>query len=184
MPTASAIKHKMAVGNSQLGLRTMSSNVALGENSTPTIRPIGEIEAFTSGAGTGTGLVAIEDPFAIANHPVLSSIHAYRRKNITPLRLLVFSVIVSSNSFLRPGAILVSMLGIFQEPLPPGTRDPQEDKLDPKLLLLTPRPRVVKMGWPIIAEIIVCILLFAMFAFVFRDAVKGIRKANFADLPF
>src|SRR5262252_7277029 len=50
-------------GRTQLGLRTMSSKVALGENKTPIIRPRGDIDACGSeGApGTGAGMVAIEN---------------------------------------------------------------------------------------------------------------------------
>src|SRR5215469_3921620 len=51
----------MAAGSSQLGLRTISSNVAFGENKTPTIRPTGEMGACASEVEAGTGLVAIED---------------------------------------------------------------------------------------------------------------------------
>src|SRR5690242_7875510 len=48
-----------ATGSSQLGLRTISSNVALGEKNTPVILPNGEIAAC--GSATGEGTVAIED---------------------------------------------------------------------------------------------------------------------------
>jgi hypothetical protein len=48
-----------AVGKIQLGFRTISSKVALGEKNTPKIRPIGEIAAC--GSATGGGMVAIED---------------------------------------------------------------------------------------------------------------------------
>jgi hypothetical protein len=47
-------------GSNQLGFRTMSSNVALGEKKTPTIRPNGLIVA-AGASGTGVGVVAIED---------------------------------------------------------------------------------------------------------------------------
>jgi hypothetical protein len=47
------------VGTIQLGFRTISSKVALGEKKTPRIRPIGEIAVF--GSVTGAGMVAIED---------------------------------------------------------------------------------------------------------------------------
>src|SRR6266852_58919 len=48
-----------AVGRIQLGLRTISSKVGLGEKKTPRMRPNGEIAAC--GAATGAGMVAIED---------------------------------------------------------------------------------------------------------------------------
>ena len=50
---------EIRTGNSQLGLRTMSSKVAFGENKTPTMRPSGEMDA--RGSAAGTGVVAIED---------------------------------------------------------------------------------------------------------------------------
>jgi len=54
--------NRTSKGATQLGLRTMSSNVAFGEKKTPKIRAIGESEACGSGAGTGGAIVAIEDP--------------------------------------------------------------------------------------------------------------------------
>src|SRR5215471_15577198 len=50
-------------GRTQLGLRTMSSKVALGENKTPIIRPRGDIDACGSkeAPGVDAGMVAIED---------------------------------------------------------------------------------------------------------------------------
>src|SRR5215472_4362105 len=50
---------EMTIGRSQLGFRTMSSNVFFGENKTPNTRPNGLIVACASGAGIG--VVAIED---------------------------------------------------------------------------------------------------------------------------
>ena len=77
------------------------------------------------------------------------------------------------------------MLGIFEQP-PSGKIVPQEEKLDPKLLLLTPRPRVVKMGWPIRVQIIVGILLFALYAVWFNEAIPRLKTATAARLaaPF
>src|SRR6516164_1067276 len=50
-------------GRTQLGLRTMSSKVTLGENKTPMIRPSGDIAACGSreAPGPGAGMVAIEN---------------------------------------------------------------------------------------------------------------------------
>ena len=70
------------------------------------------------------------------------------------------------------------MLGILQQPLPSGKREPQDEKLDPKLLLLTPHPRVVKMGWPIKVQIMVFILFFAMFVVWFNETNLSIKTAT------
>lgn len=74
------------------------------------------------------------------------------------------------------------MLGIFQEPLPPKKKEPQDEKLDPRLLLLTPRPRVVKMGWPIRVQIIVGTLFFALFVVWFNEAIPNIKAASLVQL--
>ena len=74
------------------------------------------------------------------------------------------------------------MLGIFQEPLPSGTTDQQDHKLDPKLLLLTPRPRVVKVGWPIRVQILVGISLFAMFGLWFNEVIQSFKTATVVQL--
>ena len=50
-------------GSTQLGFRTMSSNVAFGEKNTPTIRPIGLIAGCDCASGAGIdAVVAIEIP--------------------------------------------------------------------------------------------------------------------------
>ena len=51
------------------------------------------------------------------------------------------------------------------------------DKLDPKLLLLNPRPRIVKMGWPIKVQIAIGILFFAMFLAWFNETISNIKTA-------
>ena len=74
------------------------------------------------------------------------------------------------------------MLGIFQGLPPLGKREPADEKLNPKLLLLTPRPRVVKMGWPIKAQIIVSILFCAMFMVWFNETIPSIKTATLIQL--
>src|SRR5260221_14665895 len=59
MMAARLMRRIRTVGSSQLALRTISSNVALGEKNTPMMRPAGEIAAC--GSATGEGTVAIED---------------------------------------------------------------------------------------------------------------------------
>src|SRR5690349_3524594 len=56
---ARLIRRIRTVGSSQSGLRTISSNVAVGEKNTPVILPNGEIAAC--GSATGDGTVAIEE---------------------------------------------------------------------------------------------------------------------------
>src|SRR5580704_851873 len=72
----------MAAGKIQLGFRTMSSNVALGEKNTPIIRPNGEIEACGAGAeawgsGAGGGIVAMEVSFGSAGLYVGDELDTY-----------------------------------------------------------------------------------------------------------
>src|SRR5258708_2567573 len=57
--TASPKPARIITGSSQPDLRTISSNVALGEKKMPKIRPMGEIAGC--GSATGAGMVAIED---------------------------------------------------------------------------------------------------------------------------
>jgi hypothetical protein len=96
------------------------------------------------------------------------------RKNITPLCLAIAQISQSS----APGAILVSMLGIFEQAPPSARKDPHGEKLDPKLLLLTPHPRVVKMGWPIRVQIIVGGICLALFVIWFNQAIPNIKTAT------
>jgi len=70
------------------------------------------------------------------------------------------------------------MLGIFEPPPPSGKPRPQGEKLDPKLLLLSPCPRIVKMGWPIRVQIIVGILFFALYLVWFNETIPSLKTAT------
>lgn len=72
------------------------------------------------------------------------------------------------------------MLEIFQQPLPLAKTE--QDKLDPKLLLLNPRPRIVKMGWPIRVQIAVGILFVAMFLAWFNETIPSAKTAGRVQL--
>jgi hypothetical protein len=52
------------------------------------------------------------------------------------------------------------MLTLFQQTSPPAGGNPRSRELDPSLLLQSPRPRIVKMGWSMKLQ-------FAAFAFFF-----------------
>jgi len=73
------------------------------------------------------------------------------------------------------------MLGIFEQPPLSAKKDPHSEKLDPKLLLLTPHPRVVKMGWPIRVQIIVSVICLALFV-VWFQAIPNIKTASAVQL--
>ena len=74
--------------------------------------------------------------------------------------MVIDAISQNSQKLLGAGAILVSMLTIFQQSQGPIEPRPDTTALDPKLLLQSPIPRAVKMGWPIKMEIAV----YAIFA--------------------
>jgi len=83
---------------------------------------------------------------------------------------------------LRAGAILLSMLNIFQQSQGPVETKPEASDLDPILLLQVPIPRTVRMGWPIKAEIAVSVILFAaVIVWWAADAAAPNKNAGFMD---
>jgi hypothetical protein len=83
---------------------------------------------------------------------------------------------------LGAGAILVSMLTIFQRLQGPTEIKLDTSELDPKPLLETPIPRAVVMGWPIKVQMAVAALFFFLIFTVWAsDAVGPDKNANFLE---
>jgi hypothetical protein len=74
------------------------------------------------------------------------------------------------------------MLTFFQQTSPPAGGIPGSRELDPALLLQTPCPRIVKMGWSIKLQFAAFAFFFAIFAIWMSDPNREPKSGSIAGM--
>jgi hypothetical protein len=122
----------------------------------------------------------------------LCIVRSGRQKNITAVRDAVTAVrrprtrgrsrARDAQKLFGARAILVSMRTLFQQTSPPAGGTPGSRELDPSLLLQTPSPRVVKMGWSIKLQFVAFVFFFVIFAIWMSDPNRVPKSGSVAGM--